>query len=123
MECGNYRGIKLLEHALKIIEGIVEHRLRKAISINSIHYGFIPGRGTVKAVYIMREIQEKTLEGNKKKYWAFVDLEKAFDRVQRELIYWSLRNRGVTEELDMIKAIYMYINIRTAVICKAGMSF
>jgi hypothetical protein len=121
MECGNYRGIKLLEHALKIIEGIVEQRLRKAVSINSIQYGFIPGRGTVDAVYIMRQIQEKTLEGNKKKYWAFVDLEKAFDRVPRDLIYWSLRKRGVTEELvDMIKA--MYTDARTTVRCKAGMT-
>ena len=26
MECGSYRGIKLLEHAMKVVERIIEHR-------------------------------------------------------------------------------------------------
>jgi len=28
MECGSYRGIKLLEHAMKVVERIFEHRIR-----------------------------------------------------------------------------------------------
>jgi len=28
MECGSYRGIKLLEHAMKVVEGVFEHRIR-----------------------------------------------------------------------------------------------
>jgi len=27
MECGSYRGIKLLEHAMKVVERIFEHRI------------------------------------------------------------------------------------------------
>ena len=30
-ECGSYRGIKLLEHAMKIVERIFEHRIRQQI--------------------------------------------------------------------------------------------
>ena len=31
MECGLYRGIKLLEHAMKVVERIFEHRIRQQI--------------------------------------------------------------------------------------------
>ena len=29
MECGSYRGIKLLEHTMKVVERIFEHRIRQ----------------------------------------------------------------------------------------------
>jgi len=31
MECGSYRGIKLLEHAMKVVERIFQHRIRQQI--------------------------------------------------------------------------------------------
>jgi len=31
MECGYYRGIKLLEHAIKVVERILEHRILQQI--------------------------------------------------------------------------------------------
>ena len=34
MECGSYRGIKLLEHAIKVVERIFEHRIRQQIDID-----------------------------------------------------------------------------------------
>jgi len=38
---------------------------------------------------------------------AFVDLEKAFDRVPREVVWWALRSLGVDEWLvTVIKAMY-----------------
>ena len=33
MECGSYRGIKLLEHAMKVVERIFEDRIRQQIDI------------------------------------------------------------------------------------------
>ena len=51
----------------------------------------------------------------KKELWmAFVDLEKAFDRVPREVVWWALRKVGVEEWL--IKVIQsMYVGVTTAV--------
>ena len=37
MECGSYRQIKLLEHAMKVVERIFEHRIRQQIEIDDMH--------------------------------------------------------------------------------------
>ena len=105
---------------LKIIESILK-RLRKYIKIDQMQFGYMPGRGTVDAIFILRQVQERALEGNRSQYWAFVDLEKAFDRVPRELLYWSLRKKEVPEEcISLVKT--MYEDSTTVVNCKDGFS-
>ena len=42
------------------------------------------------AVFILRELQEKYLAKSKNLLFAFVDLEKTFDRVPRKLIWWAM---------------------------------
>jgi len=59
------------------------------VHIHSNQFGFMPGRGTIDPIFILRQVQEKILEGNRTRYWTFVDLEKAFDRVPREALYWG----------------------------------
>ena len=81
MECSNYRGIKLMEHALKVFERVIVSKLRKIVNIHEMQFGFMPGKSTVDAIFITRQVQENFLEGNRKLYWCFVDLEKAFHRV------------------------------------------
>ena len=34
MKCGSYREIKLLEHAMKVVERIFEHRIRQQIEVD-----------------------------------------------------------------------------------------
>ena len=42
-------------------------------------------------------LQEKYREKNKELHIVFVELEKAYDRVPRELVWWSLRKKRVQE--------------------------
>ena len=84
LACGSYRGIKLLEHAMKVLERVIETRVRKIVKIDSMQFGFMAGRSTTDAIFIVRQLQEKYLAKNKELWMAFVDLEKAFDRVPRE---------------------------------------
>ena len=45
LECGSYRGIRLLEHKLKIFERVVETRVRRIVKIDDLQFGFMAGRG------------------------------------------------------------------------------
>ena len=47
---------------------------------------------------------------------AFVDLEKAFDRVPRDVIWWAMRKLGIDEWLvRLVQSIYMYKDVRSRV--------
>jgi hypothetical protein len=121
MSCGSYRGIKLLEHGLKIFERIMDSRIRSTVYIDKSQFGFMPGRGTTDAIFVVRQVQEKFLGKNKRLYLSFVDLEKAFDRVPRRVVEWALRKEGVDEWL--IKAVmYTYFEAKTAVKVGHGVS-
>jgi len=76
MECGSYRGIKLLEHAMNMVERIFKHGIQQQIGVGDKQFGFMKGKGTTDAVYIVRQMQEKFTAKGKKLYFCFVDLEK-----------------------------------------------
>ena len=84
------------------------------VDINEMQFGFVPGRGTTDAIFMARQMQEKHHAVKKPLYFAFVDLEKAFDRVPRDVLWWALRTLGVEEWA--IRAIQsMYANARSRV--------
>ena len=114
LECGSYRGIKLLDQVMKVMERVIEKRIRSRVQLDEMQFGFRPGRGTTDAIFIVRQLQEKYL-GKKKELWmAFLDLEKAFDRVPREVVWWALRQMDVDEWLiNAVKS--MYKNAKTSV--------
>jgi len=78
LESGSSRGISLLEHALKILERIVEATVRRIVKMKDMQFGFMAGIGTTDAIFIVRQLQEKFLAKKKDLWMAFVDLEKAF---------------------------------------------
>ena len=59
MECGSHRGIKLLEHAVKILERVLEARLRYQVEIENMQFGFTPGKSTTDSIFIWSQLQEK----------------------------------------------------------------
>jgi hypothetical protein len=105
--CANYRPVKLLEHTMKVLEKIIIGRLKSLLHINEMQRGFMRGRSTTDAIFLLRQLQQKYIEKNKSLWMAFVDLEKAYDRVPREMVWWALRRQLVPERLiDLIRTLY-----------------
>ena len=113
LECSSSRGIKLLEHGMKVAERVLERRLRQAVEIDKKQFGFRPGTGITHAIFIARQLQERYRGKHRKLWWTFVELEKAFDRVLRKVVEWAMRKLGVEEWLvRAVMSMYKYARTR-----------
>ena len=79
-----------------------------------MQFGFVPGRGTTDSIFFVCQPQEKYIAANKLPHFAFVDIEKAFDRVPRKVLWWALRSLRVEQwAVRVIQG--MYFNTRSHV--------
>ena len=62
---------------MKIVEKVLEKRLRNILTIDSI-FGFLLGNGIIDAVFTLWRIKEEYLAILKKLYMCLVDLEQVF---------------------------------------------
>ena len=94
--------------------------IREMIAIDEMQFAFFPGRGTTDAIFIIWQLLEKFLSRkdlngkNLTLFFAFVDLEKAFDRVPRKVLWWAMRKVGVKEWIVRLVQT-MYNNARSRV--------
>jgi len=103
------------------LERIINARIRAIVDIRPEQCGFRKGVGTTDAIFAIRQLFEKHRAVRKTVHAAFLDMEKAFDRVPHELIWFALRDHGVPEEyIDWIKL--MYECTQSVVLCPAGLS-
>ena len=108
-ECGNYRGISLLSVVGKVYGRVLINRIRDKTEgvISEVQSGFRRGRGCTDQTFAVREICEKYLKKGKDVYFAFLDLEKAYDRVDRDAMWNVLRLYGVGGKLlKAVKSMY-----------------
>ncbi|KAI5614769.1 hypothetical protein C0J50_3417 [Silurus asotus] len=71
------------------------------------------------ALFALRMLMEKYREGQKELHCGFVDLEKAYDRVPREELWYCMRKSGVSEKYVRVVQ-DMYEDSVTAVKCAVG---
>ena len=117
--CENYRGIKLMSHTMKVWERILEARLRDRVEISKQQYGFMPGKETTDAMFAVRILMEKYREGQRELHCVFMDLEKAYDRVPREELWYCMRKSRIVEKyVQLVQD--MYEGSETVVRCAVG---
>uniref|UniRef100_A0A1Y1MCV0 Reverse transcriptase domain-containing protein n=1 Tax=Photinus pyralis TaxID=7054 RepID=A0A1Y1MCV0_PHOPY len=108
-DCGNYRGITLLSTTLKLYERILERRLRTIIetTLSEPQSGFRPGRSVQDHIFTIKQIIQKTAQKKSNACFAFIDLEKAFDKVPRKKVWKILYENGINGKLiRVVQSLY-----------------
>jgi hypothetical protein len=110
----DYRGISLLSTLSKVYTGVLVRRLNDWIekrgTISECQMGLRKGRRTVDNIFILRTTVDKYLSQKRgKENWLFVDVQKAFNKVVREALWWKL---GLsTKFVEGVKGIYRNVKI------------
>ena len=100
-ECGNYRTIALISHASKILLKVLQKRL-EAFLIPELpieQAGFRRGRGTRDHISNLRWLMERARDNQRELFMCFIDYKKAFDCVDHQRLWNTLKGMGVPEHL------------------------
>ena len=85
--------MEILSQALKLMERILDARVMHIVEskIGENQLRFRKGRGTDDGLFTIRQLIENMREFRKDVAFGFIDLEKAFDTVPRELAFAVMR--------------------------------
>ena len=107
--CNNWRGIMLLSIPGKVLSRIMLERLKAALDkrLREEQAGFRQDRSCTDHIATMRIIIEQSLEWQTPLYSIFVDFQKAFDSVDREVIWKLMEHYGFPPKyIGIIKQLY-----------------
>ena len=101
--CGNYRGISLVSHAGKVLHKVVARRLCAYCEAKGLlpeeQCGFRPDRSTTDMMFVVRRLQEVGRKAGVSIFVCFIDLKKAYDTVDRTLLWQVLTRIGVPPQM------------------------
>ena len=96
------------------MERVIEQRLRGTTQISTNQFGFMSGKSTIEAIFLIRQVMERFREQKKDIHMVFIDLEKVYDKIPRNVMWWALDKHKVPSKyVTLIKN--MYNNVVTSV--------
>lgn len=114
----NYRPISLISNLAKVFEKVIHSRLSSYLESNNLlspnQYGFRPGKSTKDAIAELATYIYGNLDKSKPIIAVFIDLAKAFDTVDHELLLTKLCNIGIRGNALML--IKSYLSNRSQVV-------
>lgn len=107
----NYRGITLLSNLGKLFTSVltkrIEHWYNETGFVPDCQFGFRRGYSTVDAIFVLQSLVAHVLSQNLRLPCAFIDLQKAFDSVYRNALWFKLYDMGLDGKiLRIFKAMY-----------------
>jgi hypothetical protein len=104
--CYLRRGVRycvIINHIRKVLEKMIQYRLGdycKAIKcLPESQNGFRSDRSTVDAMFVSRLISTSAREKLISIFQSFVDLRKAYDKINRSILWLVLKRLGVPDNL------------------------
>lgn len=115
----NYRPIALLCSISKVLEQLIHKQLLNFCLRHDLipdeQFGFLPGRSTTWQLLSLMEEWHEALDAGRTVHALFLDVSKAFDRVDHHLLLEQCRNYGLTSTpLAWFKS---YLSGRSIVTC------
>ena len=102
-ECGNYRGISLVAHTGKILLKIIATRLSAYCEARNLlpeeQWGFRPHLSTTDMMFVVQRLQELRRKARVPLFMCFIDLQKAYDSVDRTLLRQMLARFGIPPQM------------------------
>ncbi|KAF2348719.1 Reverse transcriptase domain [Trinorchestia longiramus] len=110
-ELKNYRSIALADTVSKIFCGILNERIKYVVEEQGVmgekQNNFRRDRCGEDNLFVLSEIIERKRKEKKKMYLAFLDIEKAYDRVDRRRLLDVLGKIGFSENIvNIVKSLY-----------------
>jgi len=110
-EPGNYRPISILPVISKILEKIVKGRMYDYLCSNPFfftgQYGFLDKSSVVNAAFDCFTILQSALDNHSFGGGIFVDLSKAFDTVNHDILLYKLNLAGFTQKTHFWLSSYL----------------
>ena len=103
-ECSNYHTIALISHASKVVLKILQARLQPHVNreLPDVQAGFRKGRGTRDQIVNIRGSSKKQESSRKNIYSCFIDYAKAFDCVDHNKLWKTLKEMGIPDHLTCL---------------------
>ena len=102
-ECGNYRGMSLVSQAGKVLLKVDARRPSAYCEVKGLlpeeQCGFRSDRSTTDMMFVVRRLQEIGRKAGVSVFMYFIDLQKAYDTVDRILLWRVLTRIGVPPQM------------------------
>ena len=112
--CNNWRGITLLSTPSKILTRVILNRIQDTVEhhLRKEQAGFRKHRSCVDLINTLRIIPEQSVEWQAILHVTFIDFEKAFDSVKREVMWFQLQEYGIKRKTIQIIKIHIKVKIK-----------
>ena len=95
----NYREIMISTNLYKVMEYCLLSRMQSKVTLSHHQYGYRPNTSTILATALLKETLHKYVDQGSRVYTCFLDLSKAFERVDHDKLLSKMQKRGVPEYL------------------------
>jgi len=105
----SYRGIKLMSNTMKLWKRVIEWRLWKETWVSDNKKKFMPERSFMEVIYLLWFVMEQYRTDKKDLHLVFIDLEKAYGRVPKEIL-WKPLDKKFVKTRNLLRLLILKIS-------------